>query len=850
MRAAADLPAGTILRIAERAGREITPVRGRRGEARVRCPWSAEHQNEDTHPSCRLNPEKNTFYCDPCGRGGGVKDFAEALEVPWERVVPGNGVSAALPIARPTMKKAEKRPLHFEPSGPVTEATRDHLATHMRKDYRLETWHLLRVQEGRVGDRPAIAFPLPTGGWKVCLYRLPDRRRGKAYSWRFTDGGKPCLLIVGEGDDVLLVAGEWDMLAALDAGIAHVATGTAGEGTWQPAWSEQLRGLRVWIIYDVDSGGTRGAGRVAAALQGIASRVRVIPLPLSGRAEEDGKDLSDFLVVHTVEELRRLLTDVADQRHEGRQGIPLSRHQANESLPRVVINRQMREVASDAWDAVLLANRDVTQVFLRRDHLVELADDGAALAIRPLDETRLFGRLIRTADWVREKRDGEAPASPPSRLVLDLLAYPHPELPKLDDVLYTPVIAPRGTLLADDGFYPAERLYLDLRQLRGMPRVPTSPSASEVEAARSLLLDDLLVDFPFLENSDRAHAVAALILPLVRPAVPGCTPLHLAEAPIPGSGKGLLCNVIAICATGRACLARAIPSGDDDIRKMLTAELMAGRPIVLLDNVRERRRLDSAALSALLTSEQWTDRILGETRMISAPNRALWLLTGNNPHLSMELARRCVRIRIDPQVDRPWKRAHFKHPALLEWTAENRPRLVHAILTLAAAWVAAGCPRASRRLGSFERWSEVLGGILGVARIQGFLGNLEDFYERADAEGQAWREFTAAWWERFGSEAQRVADLQALCHEDDLLADVRGDGTDRSQQTRLGQALLRARDRVFGRFRIVQAHDAAHKGRTYALRLVERTEGDPSGGGEPQGNLGVEVPKEVPLVFD
>ncbi|MDI6771488.1 MAG: hypothetical protein QME77_02735, partial [bacterium] len=71
-----------------------------------------------------------------------------------------------------------------------------------------------------------------------------------------------------------------------------------------------------------------------------------------------------------------------------------------------------------------------------------------------------------------------------------------------------------------------------------------------------------------------------------------------------------------------------------------TAELTKARPIILLDNLPERRSLDSSALAAVVTSDPWTDHVLGESRMISLPNRALWLITANNPSLSDELARR------------------------------------------------------------------------------------------------------------------------------------------------------------------------------------------------------------------
>jgi hypothetical protein len=38
--------------------------------------------------------------------------------------------------------------------------------------------------------------------------------------------------------------------------------------------------------------------------------------------------------------------------------------------------------------------------------------------------------------------------------------------------------------------------------------------------------------------------------------------------------------------------------------------------------------------------------------MIDLPNRATWIVTANNPHLSLEIARRCVRIRLDAKTVR------------------------------------------------------------------------------------------------------------------------------------------------------------------------------------------------------
>src|SRR5262249_23649968 len=140
-----------------------------------------------------------------------------------------------------------------------------------------------------------------------------------------------------------------------------------------------------------------------------------------------------------------------------------------------------------------------------------------------------------------------------------------------------------------------------------------------------------------------------------------------------------------------------------------------------------------------------------------------------------------------------------------------------------AAWQAEGSPRFNAvSLGSFESWAGVVGGILDVAGIPGFLGNLEELYRDTDSEGQEWREFVAAWWGAFQDRPVTPLQLYSVCASRDLMESVRGEGRQQSQVTRLGMALKKAHDRVFGRYRICVAADGGpHKGRAYALAVVE-----------------------------
>ena len=360
------------------------------------------------------------------------------------------------------------------------------------------------------------------------------------------------------------------------------------------------------------------------------------------------------------------------------------------ALPAIVVNdRQHSELIAQAA-AVLVAANDarvhapgsevpragaMPLLFVRGRQVVGLRLEREQPRINPVTETEMYGCLLRVADWFTERNDKEGPsrrpATPPVDVSRDLLAFPPPGLAELDGVVSTPVFASDGALLARPGYHASERLWLRVDPRLGALDVPLEPTREQLDLARALLETELLADFPWTDPSDRTHMLAALLLPFARRLIDGCTPLHVLEAPTAGSGKGLLAKLVGIIATGEVAHARSLPGDDDEIRKALTAELIRGGPIILLDNLPEGRVLESAALASVLTAELWTDRMLGETRMVVLPNTALWLASANNPRFSLELARRCVRIRIDPKRDMPWRREGFRHDPLVEWVREN-----------------------------------------------------------------------------------------------------------------------------------------------------------------------------------
>jgi hypothetical protein len=123
-----------------------------------------------------------------------------------------------------------------------------------------------------------------------------------------------------------------------------------------------------------------------------------------------------------------------------------------------------------------------------------------------------------------------------------------------------------------------------------------------------------------------------------------------------------------------------------------------------------------------------------------------------------------------------------------------------------------------------------MGGILEVASVPGFLGNLKEMYEKADAEGGVWRGFVGLWWDRFGTRPVTSADLCELAIQCSIPM-ARGD--EHAKRTSLGKALGRMRDRIYtvgGRRLRVHHAGSAHGAQRWQLQVSESDAGSTSPG--------------------
>jgi hypothetical protein len=478
-----------------------------------------------------------------------------------------------------------------------------------------------------------------------------------------------------------------------------------------------------------------------------------------------------------------------------------------------VNERFLRHIVTDAVDTLAAANEPPT-LFMRGSALVRVAPNGTHAAPLSVPMLRVF--LDHSADFVRvlQTRDGEVriPDRPPHDVCESILAVPPQGIfPRLTSIRSVPLMLPDGRLLATDGYDRASGLLL---RLHGLETIRTDMPVPEAEA---WLFHELLGDFPFADEASRAHTLALLLEPFLRLRIKGPTPLYLIDAPTRGSGKGLLADVACLIASGRKADVMTLVHGNaEEHEKRITALLLAGAQWVLIDNATS---LVSAPLAAVLTTTQWRGRRLGKSEMVDVPNDATWVATGNNVELSDEIARRTIPIRLNPGVERPEDRTGFLHPELLQWSREHRSILVSACLSLIRAWVDAGCLEGTTTLGSYESWARVLGGVLGVSGVSGFLAGRERLYTEADRETADWRALCDRWWSTYAVHPVTAKDVFEVAKVHGLLLSMWGGRKDLAAQQRFGHALASKCDRMFGNFQVRSAGRDSQTGNA-AYRLA------------------------------
>ncbi|NQV70990.1 MAG: PriCT-2 domain-containing protein [Pseudohongiella sp.] len=422
-------------------------------------------------------------------------------------------------------------------------------------------------------------------------------------------------------------------------------------------------------------------------------------------------------------------------------------------------------------------------------------------SIRPLKLAGMRVKLSESANWIK----GNPPkkSTPCNDVTSGLLESPNKwrGIPVLNGISDVPILKKNGEIITKEGYEYESKLYI-----KGpLPKlsIPPNPSREDAISAANRLLG-VFSEFPFAyPEVDRSVLLSYMITLAIRHEI-STAPMIGIDSSTPGSGKDLLTNCANLIVLGiRPSIMPPVKGlgAEEETRKRITAMLSQGVSSVVLDNWTTPVGGDS--LNVLLTSDSWTDRILGKSEAVRLPSRVTWTATGNNLVFRGDMTRRALILRLDPRVEKPELR-EFRVTNLIAHVMAHRAELLSALFTILKAFQLANFPQpAGPSLGSFEEWHKrVVGCLLWIDFKNPVDSQLR--IRDVDPEQAEHEELITLLYKIYQSRPFRVADLTKTTSapsEDQiklqtLLRDMAPAGTSDIDRKRLGHRFSRYADRI------------------------------------------------------
>ncbi|HEY1432717.1 MAG TPA: hypothetical protein VGF39_13995 [Stellaceae bacterium] len=375
--------------------------------------------------------------------------------------------------------------------------------------------------------------------------------------------------------------------------------------------------------------------------------------------------------------------------------------------------RVLAGLRHEAADAGLAAMHAAGIEFYQRDRNLVRAcivkaktSDGQIISvpgIAPVTEAMLTRALGQSARWEKLTETLKVVRIDPPKAVVEQILGMVGEwpFPPLTGVIGTPTLRPDGTLLTAEGYDPATGLVLLAPP--AMPAIPENPLKTDAKAALDLLRT-LLEGFPFTDEASRAVALSMMMTPVLRGALAPAVPLHATTAPAAGTGKSYLADLASAIAAGERCAVVAVAPNPEETEKRLIGAVLAGYPIIGLDNCNGALAGDFLCQASERPVLQV--RPLGTSNVVRMSNTVTIFANGNNLVITADLVRRTLVGGLDANMENPEERVFEADPVAA--VLGDRGRYVAAVLTIARAYISAGMPERRPALPSYAAWSNLV----------------------------------------------------------------------------------------------------------------------------------------------
>jgi hypothetical protein len=415
--------------------------------------------------------------------------------------------------------------------------------------------------------------------------------------------------------------------------------------------------------------------------------------PLS---EESGaqSDLKGKIAAETSWEKREVVKLIREAIKNAKAAKPASKRKKGER-PVCDLSELGHRTASEGVYKVMTEQGDNPRRFHNGGRMTEvLEDESGNIRISAIDKPRLKGGHIEDdIDFTKEGIN----VPPPDPLVNRVFNMPLTGYPPLFRITGFPTYSKELALVMDPGYHTGSGLYHKPKAGVGIPPVPEVPTVEEMREARDDLVD-LFADLPLdactrteivaaVENGEEvpslAHLMSVALSPIMRDAIEGPTPNHLATKDKPRTGASLSMSAASCVGTFEPAAPQSLPENRSEVQKTLTAIIDSGSPYSFFDNIPEGETTESDELAGAITAyPEYTGRRLGETSMVKARVTQTWLTTGIRTQLSEQLRERTLLIELDPKMERPGERppSSFKYVPLIPHIQANAGRYMYDLL--------------------------------------------------------------------------------------------------------------------------------------------------------------------------
>ncbi len=417
----------------------------------------------------------------------------------------------------------------------------------------------------------------------------------------------------------------------------------------------------------------------------------------------------------TVRVFRETVTEVRRELKAAATPAPPPPPRPGRAVVEYIVNR---ETVAGLFDAVVAAveparrffrtERDV--VFVRRGvGPVLVTDRNLAGLLSALLELR-FAR--ETEDGLVFQRYGVLPGELARAFVSDPRVWSR--LPELKLYCRSPLFDADWGFIGRSGYHPGPAIFYD------------GPDVSPTDSG-SPLLHKALEGFHWKAEPDLVNFVGVLLTALTMPHWGRGHPFLAINGNKPGVGKTTLARVLGVLVEGSEPSTVSYSADDAEFEKQLATRVEAGDRIIVVDNAKTSRGIESPVLERCITDSRLNFRRLGSNSSISRPqNDILFCLTMNLTTLGVDLRRRALPVNL--VLDQDVQRTTYPMADVVGFVQEHRLEIVAELAGMVQAWLDCGRPRCEQpaKHSTSQTWASTMDAILRLSAFDGFLTNFEE----------------------------------------------------------------------------------------------------------------------------